>query len=120
AGGGVFVGAALCGRPGVVGAGMSSALFLRYIPSWHHRYSGFRRNRALRYDPDKHHRRSIRLKGYNYSQDGAYFVTVCVQQRECLFGEVESGGVQLSDSGTMIEGWWEELEKKFSTVVLDE
>ncbi|HEY2290790.1 MAG TPA: transposase, partial [Thermoanaerobaculia bacterium] len=74
----------------------------------------------MRYDPDKHHRRSIRLKGYDYSQAGAYFVTVCVQQRECLFGEVESEVVRLNDSGTMVEGWWEELEKKFSTVVLDE
>jgi putative transposase len=74
----------------------------------------------LRYDPDKHHRRSIRLKGYDYSQAGAYFVTVCIQQRECLFGEVESEVVRLNDSGAMVEGWWEELEKKFSTVVLDE
>jgi REP element-mobilizing transposase RayT len=40
---------------------------------------------ANRYDPNRHHRRSIRLKGYDYTQPGAYFVTVCTQQREHLF-----------------------------------
>src|SRR5580765_4981499 len=54
---------------------------------------------VMPYDPDRHHRRSIRLRGYDYSQAGAYFVTVCVQQRECLFGEVESEVVRLNDSG---------------------
>jgi len=40
-----------------------------------------------KYDPAIHHRRSIRLQGYDYSQAGAYFVTVCTQNRECLFGD---------------------------------
>lgn len=40
---------------------------------------------ANRYDPNRHHRRSIRLKGYDYTQPGAYFVTVCTHQRENLF-----------------------------------
>jgi hypothetical protein len=39
-----------------------------------------------RYDPDRHHRRSIRLKGYDYGQVGAYFVTVCAYRREYVFG----------------------------------
>jgi REP-associated tyrosine transposase len=39
-------------------------------------------------DPAKHRRRSIRLKGYDYSQASAYFVTICTQDRNCLFGEV--------------------------------
>jgi putative transposase len=42
----------------------------------------------MAYNPDIHHRRSIRLKGYDYSATGAYFVTICVQGRECLFGEI--------------------------------
>ena len=42
----------------------------------------------MKYDPEKHHRRSIRLKGYDYAQDGMYFVTVCTQTRACLFGAV--------------------------------
>jgi REP element-mobilizing transposase RayT len=46
----------------------------------------------MKYDPDKHRRRSIRLKGYNYSEAGAYFITICTQNRECLFGDVVEGG----------------------------
>lgn len=42
----------------------------------------------MSYDPHKHHRRSIRLKGYDYSQDGIYFVTICVKNGLCLFGDV--------------------------------
>ena len=41
----------------------------------------------MKFDPKIHHRRSIRLKGYDYSQPGAYFVTIVTRQRECLFGE---------------------------------
>ena len=41
-----------------------------------------------KYNPNIHHRRSIRLKGYDYSQAGLYFITICVQHRECLFGEI--------------------------------
>jgi hypothetical protein len=43
------------------------------------------------YNPEIHHRRSIRLKGYDYSQAGLYFVTICTQNRECLFGEIRRG-----------------------------
>ena len=42
----------------------------------------------MKYKPDIHHRRSIRLQGYDYSQAGAYFVTICAQNRECLFGKI--------------------------------
>ena len=41
-----------------------------------------------RFNPDIHHRRSIRLKGYDYSQQGAYYVTICTHWSECLFGDV--------------------------------
>jgi REP element-mobilizing transposase RayT len=44
-----------------------------------------------RYNPDIHHRRSIRLRNYDYAQEGLYFVTICVQNRECLFGEIRGG-----------------------------
>jgi hypothetical protein len=44
-----------------------------------------------RSDPDKHRRRSIRLKGYDYAEPGAYFVTIAAQAREPLFGEVVDG-----------------------------
>ena len=42
------------------------------------------------YNPHIHHRRSIRLKGYDYSRAGLYFITICVQDRACLFGDVEN------------------------------
>ena len=55
------------------------------------------------YDPDEHHRRSIRLKGYDYSRRGAYFVTVCAQNRACLFGSIVDDAVCLSDAGRMVQ-----------------
>ena len=58
-------------------------------------------------------RRSIRLKGYDYSQEGAYFVTICVQNKECLFGEVVDGQMCLNDAGRMVQKWWKELDNKF-------
>jgi len=67
----------------------------------------------LKYNPDIHHRRSIRLKGYDYSQTGAYFVTICVQNKECLFGKIIEGKVVLNSAGIMIEKWYNELNKKF-------
>ncbi len=69
-----------------------------------------------KYNPIIHHRRSIRLKGYDYSQAGLYFVTICVQDRECLFGEITNRELVLNDAGTMIEKWYYELENKFSDI----
>ncbi len=46
----------------------------------------------MAYNPEIHHRHSIRLKDYYYSQTGAYFVTLCVWQRKCLFGEIITVG----------------------------
>ena len=68
------------------------------------------------FDPEKHHRRSIRLKGYDYSQPGAYFVTICTQDHECLFGIVENGRMVLNDAGKMIEKWMGVLESKFPDI----
>ena len=63
------------------------------------------------YDPLRHHRRSIRLKGYDYSQAGAYFITICTQNRVCL--------LNVSAVDAMIGHWWEELPNKFLAVTLD-
>jgi putative transposase len=71
-------------------------------------------------DAQKHHRRSIRLKGYDYSQPGAYFVTLVTWQRECLFGEVVSGQLRLNPFGRLIHNEWQRLGDRFSRVVLDE
>jgi putative transposase len=63
----------------------------------------------MNYDPDKHHRRSIRMRGYGYAQEGVYFVTVCAQDRQCLFGEVVDGEIRLNDAGRMVQAVWKEL-----------
>ena len=71
------------------------------------------------YDPNRHHRRSIRLKGYDYSQAGAYFITLCTQDRACLFGKVVNGEMRLNDAGRMVLAEWNMLPERFPHVVLD-
>lgn len=73
----------------------------------------------MRYNPEKHHRRSIRLKGYDYAQPGAYFVTIVTQDRACLFGDVVDGQMRLNDAGHMVKRWWDELNRKFPHVQTD-
>ncbi|TWU30933.1 Transposase IS200 like protein [Candidatus Brocadiaceae bacterium S225] len=68
----------------------------------------------------KHGRRSIRLKGYDYSQAGAYFVTVCVQGRRCLLGNVDDNGVVLSTIGAFVYQCLGQIPDRFETVELDE
>jgi len=74
----------------------------------------------MTYDPERHHRRSIRLKGYDYSQVGAYFITIVTQDRACLFGEIMDGKIHLNDAGRMVEKGWLELNRKFPTIETDE
>lgn len=62
--------------------------------------------KKYKYNPDIHHRRSIRLKGYNYSQAGLYFITLCVVDRTCMFGNVVEGKMQLNDIGQLVEQEW--------------
>jgi len=61
-------------------------------------------------------RRSIRLKGYDYSQKGAYFITICVQDKKCVFGEIKNSILLLNDAGNMIKKWYFALENKFSGI----
>src|SRR2546426_9828579 len=68
----------------------------------------------------EHSRRPIRLQGYDYSQGGAYFVTICVQNRECLLGDIVDDEMRLNDAGRMVERWWAELGNKFPSVETDE
>jgi REP element-mobilizing transposase RayT len=72
------------------------------------------------YNPDKHHRRSIRLKEYDYSQAGAYFVTICAQNRDCLFGDIIDREIQLNTVSKMVRMWWNYLPKKYPNVELDD
>jgi putative transposase len=65
------------------------------------------------YDPKKHHRRSIRLKGYDYSKPGNYYVTFCSYKHKCYFGEVVDERMILNEPGQMVDKWYRELENKF-------
>ncbi|WP_036480014.1 transposase [Myxosarcina sp. GI1] len=61
----------------------------------------------MKYDRNKHHRRSIRLKGYDYSQPGAYFVTICTYERQCLFGKIVNGQMRLNGFGEIVAEQWQ-------------
>ena len=74
----------------------------------------------MRYDPEKHHRRSIRLKGYDYSGAGAYFITICTQNRACLFGEVVEEEMRLNEMGRIVAETWRWLATQYDYVELDE
>ena len=74
----------------------------------------------MTHDADSRHRRSIRLRDYNYAQAGADFVTIVTKDRACLFAEIVDGEIRMNDAGRMIEQWWFELKRKFSTVETDE
>lgn len=75
---------------------------------------------SMKFDPDKHHRRSIRLPGHDYSSDGWYFVTVCAAQRGAVFGKIETGVVQLHPYGRIVEECWRASSEHFRDIVLDE
>ena len=70
------------------------------------------------YNPNIHHRRSIRLKGYDYSQAGLYFITICVQNRKCLFGEIVNREMILNDAGQLVETEWLKLPERFYNIEL--
>ena len=65
------------------------------------------------------HLKSLRLAGYDYTRDGAYFVTICTHNRLCLFGDVIEDKMHLNEAGRMLEGTWYELSDRFSPVRLD-
>ena len=68
----------------------------------------------------KPHRRSRRLSDYDYSSEGAYFVTICTKNRECLSGSIEIGQMVLKQAGKMIKNWWVDIPKRFEGVEVDE
>lgn len=60
-----------------------------------------------KYNPEIHRRRSIRLKEYDYRRAaGAYFITICSWNNECLFGSILDGKMQLNENGQIVEGEW--------------
>ena len=72
-----------------------------------------------KYRDGGHGRRSIRLKDYDYSQQGAYFVTICAENRECLFGQIVDTTMRLNESGELIQRIWDELPNRYTNLDLD-
>ncbi|MCB8922550.1 MAG: transposase [Ardenticatenaceae bacterium] len=60
----------------------------------------------MTYDPHKHHRRSVRLKAYDYTQNGVYFVTLCSKHGQPIFGHIENGAMVLNEWGQIVEREW--------------
>ena len=73
----------------------------------------------MTHNPKIHRRRSLRLTEYDYTQVGAYFVTIVLQNRLCLFGEIIKTEMQLSEAGEMVHQAWEALPDRFPTITID-
>ena len=73
----------------------------------------------MRYNHNQKLRKSIRLKEFDYASPGAYFITICVFQRECILGEIENGKMVFSSAGKRTLEIWEGLPLRFPTIELD-
>jgi putative transposase len=72
------------------------------------------------FDPTQRNRKSTRLKNYDYSTPGYYFVTICTQNRQCWLGEVQNSQMKLNSNGRIVEEAWRNLPSHFPTVQLDQ
>lgn len=73
----------------------------------------------MKYNPEKHHRRSLRLQGYDYSSAGMYFITICTDQRQCWFGEIAEGEMRLNEYGQIARSHWLKLPRYHPHLQLD-
>ena len=73
----------------------------------------------MAYNPEIHRRRSLRLKGYDYTHVGAYFVTIVTQGRLCLFGEIVGKEMRLNEAGEMVCRIWKALPQRFPSIEID-
>jgi REP element-mobilizing transposase RayT len=71
-------------------------------------------------NPQIHHRRSIRLKEYDYSQAGGYFVTVCTHGRDCILGDIVEDNVRLNQFGEIVREEWLRTEQIRPEIRIDE
>ena len=79
----------------------------------------------MKYNPDKHHRKTIRLKDYDYSNEGMYFITICTQNRECILGNIVRNNnvndvgahicaqIELSEKGIIVDKCLYKLEEMY-------
>jgi len=64
-------------------------------------------------------RRSLRLQEYDYSQPGAYFITICTHNRECLFGEIVQGEMKINEMGDLVRATWQQIAKRYPHTSVD-
>ena len=76
-------------------------------------------NKPLKYNPEIHHRRSIRLRGYDYSNEGMYFITICTHERKHIFGEIRDDQMILNELGIIANEQWLDLTNRFNNIELD-
>lgn len=74
----------------------------------------------MKYNPLIHNRKSIRLKGYDYSQSGAYFITICTNKKENIFGEIINDLMVLNEKGKIIQNEWEKTNQIRPEIIIDE
>lgn len=74
----------------------------------------------MKFDPEKHHRQSIRLRNYNYSQPGYYFLTICTYKKQCWFGEIKNDQMHLNQIGKIVAEEWLNTPKIRPNFQLDE
>lgn len=73
----------------------------------------------MKYDPQTHHRRSLRLPQYDYSDPGAYFITVCAKRRQCVLAEIKGGESVPSEFGKVVLDVWKDLPARYENVQTD-
>jgi putative transposase len=73
----------------------------------------------MAYDPEKHRRRSIRLWDHDYSRAGAYYLTLCTQNRECLFGDVMEGEMRMNEAGRMADDFIARIPDRYPAITVD-
>ncbi len=73
----------------------------------------------MKCDPDKSHRRPLRLKEYDYRRAGVYFVTICTKDRVCWFGDVVDGKIRSNPSGDIVSAGWHDLPNHYPRAQLD-
>lgn len=74
----------------------------------------------MAFNRDIHHRQSIRLREYDYSQAGSYFITICTHERQPLFGSIVNGVMALNAAGAEVETMWQALPRHYPSVALGE
>jgi len=67
----------------------------------------------------RYSRKSLRLKHYDYSSSGAYFITLCINHRALLLGEIKDGKINPNHAGAMVTYWFNKLEQKFTDIKCD-